>query len=184
VKPNWFIGLPVPTGGWLAPLLRSAPSSVRPFQPADVHLTVAFFGPVEEPAARRGWDALAMHRSPPLEIVLGGLAPMGNPRRPSALSVVVTEGHGPLVALIAALREPACRAAGAKQDDRPPLPHITVARPLRNATDAERREAIEWARSRRAVDARVALDRLVLLTWAPDRRERQFREVAERPLAG
>jgi 2'-5' RNA ligase len=151
---------------------------VRPFQPADVHLTVAFFGPVEEPAARRGWDTLGAHRSPPLEIVLGGLAPMGNPRRPSALSVVVTEGREPLVALIAALREPACRAAGAKLDDRPPLPHITVARPLRDAADAARREAVEWARTRPAVNARVTLDRIVLLTWATDRRERQFREVA------
>ena len=176
---NWFVGLPVDTGRWLAPLVRTAPATVRVFHPEDVHMTVAFLGAVPQDAAERAWATLQGSRSSPIELSLGGLRPMGNPRRPSALS-----GNDCVAALIATLRAPACAAAGARPDDRPPLPHITVARPSRSASPAELRTAVEWAEAQRPVGAKVLLDRLALFTWAADRRERQFRVVAQQPLAG
>jgi RNA 2',3'-cyclic 3'-phosphodiesterase len=180
---NWFIGLPVDTGRWLAPLARTAPATVRVFHPEDVHMTVAFLGAVSQDAAERAWATLQGYRSSPIELSLGGLRPMGNPRRPSALSVVVEAGNDRVAALIATLRAPACAAAGARADDRPPLPHITVARPSRSASAAELRTAVEWAQAQRPVGAKVVLERLVLFTWAADRRERQFRVAAQQPLA-
>jgi RNA 2',3'-cyclic 3'-phosphodiesterase len=182
MTPNWFLGVPVDTGRWLEPLARSAPSSVRVFQADDVHMTVAFLGPVSDDAARRAWAAVRAVGTHAVEASLGKLAAMGNPRRPSALSVVVEQGHDELCALIAALRGPAWQAAGARPDGRPPLPHITIARPSRAATDRERRAAVEWALAQPPVNQQVRLTELVLFTWAVDRRERQFRAVEKRTL--
>lgn len=180
MKPNWFVALPVDAGRWLAPLTRTAPPRVRVFHPDDVHLTVAFLGPVDEPAARRAWAVAEQAAARPFPVRLGGLVALGNPRRPSALSVVIEQGADDLVRFLAAVRDDVCRAAGAQLETRPPLPHVTVARPARDCADAERRTAIEWARSRPPVDASLVLDRIALFTWATDRRERQFRTVAER----
>jgi len=179
---NWFVGLPVPTAGWFGRLVRGAPPSVRVFHPDDVHLTVAFFGRVGEQRARLGWERMAGYEGKAIPVSLGRLAPMGNPRRPSALSVILEGGFDEVARLIATLRGPALEAAGAKPDTRPPKPHITVARPQRKASGSERRQAVAWAESKPAVAAAVTLDRLALLSWSEDRRERQFRIVAERAL--
>jgi 2'-5' RNA ligase len=184
MKENWFIGLPVDAGRWLAPLVRSAPSCVRLFHPEDVHMTVAFLGAVGPEAASRAWATVLGYQSSPIELALGPLRAMGNPRRPSALSVLVESGNDRVAALIGALRGPACAAADARPDDRPPLPHITIARPSRSASAEERRAAVAWALAQPAVGAKVVLDRLVLFTWATDRRERQFRIVEQKPLSG
>jgi 2'-5' RNA ligase len=84
-----------------------------------------------------------------------------------------------VVALISRLRGPMIAAAEARPDDRPPLPHITIARPPRAASPATRKQAVAWAESKPAVGAVVVLDRLVLYTWSDDRRQRQFRQVRE-----
>jgi 2'-5' RNA ligase len=183
MKANWFIALPVDAGRWLAPLVRTAPAQVRVFHPEDVHITVAFLGQVAAEAASRAWATVLGYSSSPIELSLGGLRAMGNPRRPSALSVLVESGNDRVAALIATLRAPACAAADARPDDRPPLPHITIARPSRSASAEELRTAVEWARAQPSVGAKVVLDRLVLFTWATDRRERQFRIVERKPLA-
>lgn len=179
MKANWFLALPVDPGRWFAPLVRTAPEHVRVFHPADVHITAAFLGACGEPRARAAWAEVRQVNPGPLSIQLSTLEPMGNPRRPSALSVVISRGREPLAQLIGALRGAACRAADAQLDDRPPLPHLTVARPKRKSTSDERREAIEWARSQPPVDAQVELDRLCLYTWTEDRRERQFRSIEQ-----
>ncbi len=184
MRANWFIGLPVDAGRWLTPLVRTAPAHVRLFHPDDVHMTVAFLGAVGPEAAERAWATVLGYQSSPIELSLGGLRAMGNPRRPSALSVLVESGNDRVAALIAALRGPACAAADARPDDRPPLPHITIARPARDASADERRAAVEWARAQPPVNAKVVLDRLVLFTWATDRRERQFRVVHQQLLSG
>lgn len=187
VAPNWFIGLPVAPGSWFAPVVRSAPSFLRLFHPEDVHITVAFLGACGEQRARQAWSEAEqqLHRRPaaPLVATLGGLAPMGNPKRPSALSVVLEAGAEPVAELMGSLREAAWRAAGARPDPRPPLPHITVARPPRRASATQRRSAAEWARAHPPIGARITLDEVALLTWAHDRRVRQFRIVARMPLA-
>jgi len=145
-------------------------------------MTVAFLGPVSDEAAQRAWATVPRYASHAIEASLGKLAAMGNPRRPSALSVLVEQGHDELCALIAALRAPAWEAAGARADDRPALPHITIARPSRAASDVERRAALEWALAQPPIDARIALTEIVLFTWSTDRSERQFRAVETRKL--
>lgn len=181
---NWFVGLPVPTEGWLDALLAEVPRRVRTFAPGDVHLTVAFFGRVSEEAARRGWAAADPTGHPPFRVRLGSLAPMGNPRRPSALSLLLDEGRDEAVRLIEALRDPVLAAAGARPDRRPPKPHVTVARPRRKASKPERREALAWAAAQPPVNAALTLEQLALYTWSDDRPATLFRIVDTRPLDG
>jgi 2'-5' RNA ligase len=113
---------------------------------------------------------------------LGRLEALGARRRPSAFSVVLTDGHDEVAAFMASLQGPALEAAGCPPEKRAPLPHVTVARPRRQARDAERRRAAEWALARPPVDVEVVLDRLHLYTGAPPNAERRsYREVATWP---
>jgi 2'-5' RNA ligase len=182
MRPNWFVALPVTTGPWFESLLSDLPHGCRAFHPSDVHMTVAFLGGCGEQLAERGWQSIAEQLSEPLELELGGLRALGNPRRPSALSLTVAKGHQRAAELIGAWRAPICAAAEARVDERPPLPHITVARVARKASGPERRAAIAWVESKEAIDANVVVDRVALYTWSMDRPVRQFRVVRQRRL--
>jgi len=92
---------------------------------------------------------------------------------------MVDVGREPLVEMIAEARAPLLAAAGAPEDARPPLPHMTVARIQRRARAEERRQALRWAHTidLRGVAFRAAS--VALYTWADDRQERLFRIVEE-----
>lgn len=184
MRPNWFVGLPVDGADWLAPLLDGAPPDLRCVHPEDLHLTVAFFGGVDEIHAMRGWSIAERLRHGPISVRLSGLVPMGNPRRPTALSVTLDEGRDATIALIAAIKADMLEAAGTPADRRPIKPHITVARPPRKAASADRRRAVAWAKALAPIGARVTLDRIALYTWSEERRDRKFRVVANQVLEG
>ncbi len=184
MKPNWFVGLPVGADRWLSRLVADAPRFLRLFHPADLHATVAFLGPCGAERARQAWSQIEGAELASFDVTLGGLKALGNPRRPSALSVVVQEGFERAAELIGALRAPMIEAAGARPDPRAPLPHITVARIGRKATGRQRHDALAWVEGKAPVGAAVTMDRICLYTWAEDRRIRQFREVEQRPLDG
>lgn len=181
MRPNWFVALPVDPGDWFPARVPDPPPGVRRFAPADLHLTVAFLGPVDEAAARAAW-ALARWEEPPIPVSLGAVVPMGPRRRPSALSAVLVEGREIVERLIGTLRGGMFTAAGARPDDRPPLAHLTLARPRRDATDAERARAVAWARQVDLRGTRLTLDALALYTWDEARRDRLFRVVERRAL--
>lgn len=178
---NWFIALKVPTGGWWT-RVTEPPHGVKRFAPEDVHCTVAFLGPVGEQAAMAAFALAPEWPTGVLEVTLGDVVPMGNPRRPSALSAIVADGRDVLAAAIGAVRADLCRAAGARTDDRPPLPHVTIARPTRSANRSEVRAAIEWARRLDLGRPLVELSVLALYTRSDDRNVRLFREHAVHPL--
>ncbi len=182
MKPNWFVGLPIDPGAWFEPLTRDAPTAVRVFHPADVHLTVAFLGACGGQRAATAWQLLASYAAAPIDIRLARLEPMGNPRRPSALSALIDTGREAVSKLTLDMRAPLLAAAGAEPDTREPLPHVTVARPMRKCSPEQRRNAIAWATAKPAIGASVSIDRVALFTWSDDRRTRQFRVVAEHQL--
>ncbi len=179
---NWFIGLPVGAERWFSRLVADAPDGVRVFHPDDLHATVAFLGGCAPERAQRAWATADRLGSSSFGVALGGLKALGNPRRPSALSVVIDQGQRQAAALIESLRAPMIEAAGARPDPRPPLPHITVARLGRKATARQRRDALSWVESTPPVGAELTIDRLCLYTWADDRSIRQFRKVEEHRL--
>lgn len=182
VQPNWFVALPVPAGPWLG-VLSSPPPRVRLFAKADLHITVAFFGDVDEAAARRAFTAAEAWPTGPLSARLGEVRALGNPRRPSALSVIVGEGFDAIAGAVGVVRDDMFKLAGSRRDGRPPLPHVTLARIERRASNQERRAALEWAGQVDLGAPVIELDRIALYTWAPDRRQRLFEIADERTLA-
>ena len=163
-RPNWFFAFPL--DGAFVQALPALPGALRLYHPDDVHLTLAFLGGCGEEGAMRALAALdaRLALDPPgaLEVSLGEVVPMGGSRRSySALSALL----------------------GAGREARPAKPHITIARPKRRATDADRQAGLAWAEALDLSGVQARLDRIALFTWSERRVERLFRIVAERRLA-
>jgi len=162
----------------------SPPPRVRVFATSDLHVTLGFLGSIAESDARRAWDRIG--EFPSFQSVTGtfsGVEPLGHPRKPSALCAMVDVGREPLAEMIAEARETLLRAAGAPEDSRLPLPHMTLARIQRRAKAAERRQALRWADT---IDLRAVTftaPSVALYTWADDRQERLF-QIVERHVFG
>ncbi len=177
---NWFIGVEVPARGWYPERVPSPPAALTAFSPEDLHLTIAFLGPVGEERARAAWDALAWPLGA-VAVSLGGVVPMGNPRRYSALSATLQRGAPLIEGAMGASRDRACAAAGVEPDARPPKAHVTVARPKRAATPRDREAGVTWAKGLRLEGIELVLDTVALYTWSLDRSARLFRQVERRP---
>ena len=157
-----FLAFPVPPGGWLAKL-PPTPKGTRLMAGADLHLTVAFLGALDEPRARHAFSVLAAEPIARVFGTLGEVVPLGPPRRPSAVAALCdarTETGQPLEEAILAQREHALAAAGLPQESRDPLPHITLARPGRSVAD--RRSALDWASRIDLEQAPIRLERFAL----------------------
>jgi RNA 2',3'-cyclic 3'-phosphodiesterase len=185
MRPNWFLAFPL--DGAFVEGLPEVPRGFRRYHPADVHLTLAFLGPCGEPAAERAWTCLenCLMQAPraAFSVSLASVVAMGPPRAYSALSALLGEGREAAEALIHALRDPPLEVALGRRDKRPPKPHITLARPMRKATEAERAAGLTWASGLQLGQVRQSLERVALYTWNEQRRERLFKIVAERALA-
>lgn len=183
MRPNWFVALPVAPGPWLA-RLGALPAGVRAFHPDDLHLTVAFLGAVDETRAHAAFARALPLPLAPCDATLGDVVPLGNPRKPSALSARVVAGEAEIARAMTAVRDAICDAAGAPREQRPALPHLTLARIGRTASRSERAEALRWAASLALGEPRVEITRVALYTWSAERSTRQFRSVASEPLGG
>lgn len=174
---NWFIALSVPADSWFS-RVTEPPAAVRRFHPEDMHVTVAFLGPVGEQAAEAAFVVAPRWPTGPLDVTLGAVKTMGNPRRPNAFSAVLGDGADAVTRATMAVRDGMCARAGARIDTRPPLPHVTIARPARSANGPQLTAAIAWVRSLDLGNPHVRLARLVLYTHSLDRTQRLFREHA------
>jgi 2'-5' RNA ligase len=196
-KGNWFVALPVVADRWYDALsahaskARGVASGASADAPSlalsrlhrdDLHLTIAFLGACGEEQALRAWATLEGWSAPALAATLGHLVPLGNPRRPSAIALTLTEGNEAVASLLGSLRDAMFDAAEVPRDLRVPLPHITVFRVPRHATSAERRSALEWVEACPPVPGRIRFETVALYAWAEGRSERRFRTVIERPL--
>jgi len=176
--PNWFIAIPVAEAA-IFEALPPPPRGLRVFAVADLHLTVAFLGPVDEARARTSFGVMDWPLAP-REISLGEVVPLGSPRRFSALSALLVEGRDQVEAAMEQARGAAFSGAGVEAERRPPLAHLTLARPKRSASEAERAAALKWAQSIDLSGIRVRIEGIALYTWAADRSERLFRIVTQR----
>jgi 2'-5' RNA ligase len=179
--------LAFPIDGAFVSDLPALPPQFRLFHPADVHLTLAFFGGSGEAAARR---ALALFdervKEKPLacvDVSLAEVVPMGGSRRSyTALSALLAAGRAELCAIIGEQRDALLEAATGRREARPPKPHVSIARPRGRATDAQRAAGLAWAEALDLRGVHARLDRVALYTWHAARHERLFEIVAERPL--
>jgi RNA 2',3'-cyclic 3'-phosphodiesterase len=185
-RPNFFFAFPV--DGQFVQQLPAPPAFFRLFHPEDVHLTLSFLGGCGEIAAQRALAALdeALARQPPpsVEISLGRVVPMGPARAYSALSALLERGREPTAELITSLRDVVGEAALGRREQRAAKPHVSIARPRTNATEAARQAGLAWAAQLAQLGVRASLTRIALYTWSEgNRRERLFRIVAERSLS-
>jgi RNA 2',3'-cyclic 3'-phosphodiesterase len=157
--------------------LAAPPSGIRLFDPSDVHLTIAFFGAVGHERALQGWHALDWPLGA-VEIELGEIVPMGNPKRYSALSFSLRQGGEAIEAAIGGVRGVVLAAAGAPAEHRAPKAHITVARPARSASGETRSAGIAWARSVNLAGTKLVLATPALYGWSLDRQRSLFRIIA------
>jgi 2'-5' RNA ligase len=184
-RPNWFFGFPV--NGAFVLELPALPPQFRRFHPDDVHLTLAFLGGCGEAAAMRALgvldERLQSSLIAPIEASLAEVVPMGGSRRTyTALSALLDRGRAETTACIAALRDDLLEAATGRREQRPPKPHVSLARPRSRATDAQREAALSWASALDLRHVSPRLDRVALYSWHEARHERLFRVVAERRL--
>lgn len=187
-RPNWFIGMPVPAATGLIALLDSLPGSIRPFHPQDLHVTLAFLGPVSEPQARLAWSAAAQIDWQPFQVRPLAAGPFGNPAKPSAYGLWVDDADGSLQAFLGRHQQPLRELVGRRPAKRATLPHLTLGRP-RPGLDSKERAALKtWCRQFQPPAIELQLDRLALYTWADDRRSRLFQlsaqQHAPRPTKG
>jgi 2'-5' RNA ligase len=181
---SWFIALPVRAGDWFS-RLSPTPSGTRLLAAEDLHLTVAFLGAVGEASARAAFDSLPPAAIRRFKISLGAVVPMGNPRRPSALSVQIegTDGEGRSIAdVLFAPRDALREAADLPTEKRPMRPHVTLARLRRKASAKERQRAFAWAEESDLASTRIGLDRIGLYTAARDRRAHAYDIIESRRL--
>jgi 2'-5' RNA ligase len=147
---------------------------------------VAFLGDVGEARARDAFHGLAPAAIQSFEILLGPVVPMGNPRRPSALSALVeragTEGRS-IAEVLTPPRDAILEAAALPLETRAMKPHVTLARLRRRAGADERQGALTWAAACDVASTRIELNRIGLYTAARDRTERAYDIVESRDLA-
>ncbi|MEZ4336863.1 MAG: 2'-5' RNA ligase family protein [Sandaracinaceae bacterium] len=179
MRPNWFVGWPIDCPA-LIERLGGPPEGVRLFAPSDIHVTLAFLGPVDETRAVAAFEALHTEDLGAIDVTFGAVGLMGHPRRGTALAAIVRDPEDSLERAIAARRDPVLEAAGAPPDDRPPRPHATIARIGRRANPPTRRAAIRWSEHVDLSGLGACLDRIALFTWSHDRARAQFRVVRER----
>ena len=184
-RPNWFLAFPL--DGAFVLELPPPPTNFRRFHPDDVHCTLAFLGGVGKDAAENALAALdtCLARSPisPIAVSLGEVVPMGGSRKAyTALSALLDAGREETAACLAALRDPLTEAATGRREVRPPMPHVSIARPRYRAGDKDREAGLAWAAQLSLSHVQARLDRIALYTWHEQRSARLFRIVAERPL--
>ena len=143
MRPNWFIGVPVPDDQWFESACSVLPAGLQVFHPADLHITVAFLGPVDEKTALSAWDVARKQVLPDQTISLESMEAFGPVDRPSAIAVVPSQGKRQLSAFIGAHRDRILLHAGRNRDKYPPRPHVTVARIPRKASAEERAAYVE-----------------------------------------
>ncbi len=181
VGANWFIGFPVAGASWLDGL-EPVPSGTRLFHPDDLHVTLAFLGPVGRAAAARAWtaalQAMAGRSLGCWRFAPGALHPFGDPKRPSAWSVEPEPRVEALEAFITTHRGPILEAGEGRPDRRPARPHTTLARPRAKASPAEHAALKAWALRQVIPRLDVEVVSLALYTWSESRRERLFEVVA------
>jgi len=185
-RPNFFFAFPI--SGRFVESLPAPPPFIRLFHPEDVHLTLSFLGGCGQAAAERALaaldDALTQKPASCIDVSLGPVVPMGPARAYSALSALLERGREPTTQLIASLRDVVSEAALGRREQRPPKPHVTIARPRTNATKAARDAGLAWAAQLELLGVSTTLERIALYTWSEgNRRDRLFRIVAERLLA-
>ncbi|MCX7807157.1 MAG: hypothetical protein N2515_00990 [Deltaproteobacteria bacterium] len=182
-SPNWFVALPA--SGWgISERLPPLPRGFRPMADEDLHVTIAFFGPIEAEGAERAFrDFVASGPYPALSAFLGPVVPMGgDASRYTALSALLWASSQGFLEQTERWHRELRAQAGLLPENRPFRPHLTLARPSPRANPKERAAGLSWAKSIDFGGMGLRFERIALYTWSEDRSKRLFRIVSEAKL--
>ena len=182
MRPNWFLALPVPAGGWFPAQLSRPPAGLRLFAPGDLHLTMAFLGACGPRAAQAAFEESSACELPATRIRFGSLGPMGRASRFSVLALSLSLGGEAIERQMRRHRDRWLEIAGARPERRRPKAHVSLGRVLSRAGEAQRRAMLEWARQVELEHIELELTELALYTWSDERPAKQFRIVCSRAL--
>jgi 2'-5' RNA ligase len=168
--PSCFAALPLPPTPAVEALHASLPEHLRRVHPADLHVTIAYFGRIDPELHGPILAAIASVRFDGLTVCLGGVLALPSRQRPTAITLRLGPGPGndAVAQLIRTHRNPLLELAGRPHETRVPLPHITFARPRgRKMDDAKRQSILAWCDGQSAVNTAVRLSELALIRSRP-----------------
>lgn len=178
---NYFVAVRIPAPAGLDAALEGAPVELRRFHPDDLHATVAFLGRMDHALAPAVLDAMDRIDFEADDVRFARLVALPSRRRPSAISFELAgPGRPALIDLIARERQGLVELARGRQDDRPPYPHVTVARPPRRTPADLRRRILGWVDGVTPPEGTVVARELVL--FRSNRRDGRLFEAVDREL--
>jgi 2'-5' RNA ligase len=116
------------------------PDNARPVTSANLHITLAFLGPVEKEKLPDYQKAAAAVRASKLKITLDQV---GSFARAQVLWLGTSKQSAPLQALVSALNKE-LQGCGYQADNRPFVAHVTLARKYRQKQVVSKPIAIDW----------------------------------------
>ncbi len=182
--PSCFAALTVPPTPAVEALVAALPPELRRIHVEDTHLTVAYFGRVDPALHPVLLSALGEIDFGGATVELGALLPLPSREWPTAITLALAPGPGrdAVVDLMATHRPPLLELAERPPETRPPLPHVTFARPRGRRMAPPKRDAIlAWTDAQSTVGCEIRLGRVVLMRSRPHRPEGPHYEVLEPP---
>lgn len=171
--------LPEAVADRLAPLQAGLPGA-RWVPRANLHLTLRFFGEVDDPVAHDLDDALGRLEAPSFDLTLQGVTWFGDERKPRQL-VVLAQPDPALLHLQAKVDRAAVAAGLAADGRRRYVPHVTLAR--FNARPGDRLFA--WHAQHNLIGiGPIRVDRFVLYRSFLGAAGPVYRPLADYPLRG
>ncbi len=168
--PSCFAALALPSVPAIEELQGRLPPELRRIHPADMHLTVAYFGRIDPALHEPLLDALGTCSFGGVEVVFDTLLPLPAREHPTALTLTLADGPSreAVVVLMTEQRPRLADVAGVPPEVRGLLPHVTFARPRgRRMDDAKRAAILAWSDAQPALGARVTLGRPILMRSRP-----------------
>ena len=161
--------------------LRDEVRDVRWARPETLHLTLHFFGAIDDVRMAAALDAVRpeVQRTRPFEVVIDRLGSFPERGRPRVLWLGGPPENEPLLALAGEVRR-RLRGAGFAVEDRPFRTHATLGRP-REPWPREQGAAWEHARARGLPPVAFTADRAVLFESVTGREAARYVERALLP---
>ena len=180
LPPNFFVGFPVglpfSVRSWLKAISQEAPEFLKMFAESDLHITLAFLGPLEPQQVIRVLEEVSRIQMVPFQARFGCMCMLPSPGRCSALSLKFLEGREKLEEFMQNWGKKIVEAVGKEPDSRPPLPHMTLARPRRWTAEIKEK-TILWMNELVMPQELVDIGSPVLFTRSEDRRRRLFMRI-------